>query len=198
MNCSETRDILNAVIDDGSHARASEALAHAENCDSCREWYAETQAMLSAFDAAFENVPVPDIASVMPKLPERKSASARRRVLPGNLLVAIAASWLGGAAVIAAAAFLIYHSLGIEQIIHLASKLRLFTHEVFSFEMMTSIVAGMTKVLGLIVLCIKAIFSHYGPSLIQLLILDSLILLAAGEVWRRRSRLHRQTFSAIF
>lgn len=78
MNCKESREILNVLMDGESHALAAQAEAHAMACPDCRAWRESTENVM-AFVQDDGDMPDFDLsAAVMSKLPVRHPAAAKQ------------------------------------------------------------------------------------------------------------------------
>jgi len=198
MKCEETREILNLFIDDGTHPKAEEALDHTQNCRDCQTWYAETLDMVSAFESAFDDECVPDIATaVMSCLPERHPASVERTPLLKRLFFAVALSWVAGAVVVAAMAVPALHWLSMLHRGNLWTSAKAFTVHTFSISHLVSAFVAFTEKTAHFLQILSAVGSYFGPQIIVFLVVDSLLLLAVAAMWRRRSHFASAAHSSM-
>lgn len=189
MNCSDARNILNSCFDGENHTLAEKAKEHAATCQACREWQESTLQMLELVQCVNEPPEVDISTLVMSRLPEHHPASVKqdtRRqefawgftgVLAGafglSLVLLVLALWLKGG------------SLGItaiqtyKQINILAMDISMLLNDILS-----ALKATIEPVLAF-----ATSGSELRTRLIGFFVVDSIVLIAAYLLWRRRRKI---------
>jgi len=189
MKCHEARETLNRVMDGRKEARAAAAMRHVESCAECREWRRGMQTALGALAASKAVTPSVDLSgAVMAALPARHPASLRAApaLSTRRLVLLMAGCWLLGAIMTAA-------GIGVWGYYFGGSPHEVAVGAKASAEAAGSVArVGLTTssvLLSLAVNTISGVLRNGARGVVAFLIVDTLVLLLAAVLWRKRRML---------
>lgn len=189
MNCSDARNILNSCFDGENHPLAQKAEEHAATCQDCRKWYDSTLRVIEVVRNVDE-MPEMDISTlVMSKLPERHPASIKQDTRHQEF------AW-GFTGVLAGAFGL---SLVLLLILFLLKGESAGIAAIQTYKQINTLAMGIAMLWNGILSALKATiepvlaFATSGSELrtriIGFFVVDSIVLIAAYLLWRRRRKI---------
>lgn len=185
MNCRYAREIINSVVDGEGHPLEAEAREHICACQDCREWQAGMDHVLDLLHSA-EAPPTPDIAAMVRiRLPSAHPASVRSQAAwlsPRKALSWLGASWLIGAAIVAAAVLALWPSLNIDSLMH---SFGIIKHLLLPLDAAVVVAKAAAQIAGQTALGLGRAVG-LGPALMVSLVVDLAILAVVLLIWHRR------------
>jgi predicted anti-sigma-YlaC factor YlaD len=190
MNCTQTREIMDAVLDGSEHSQAASARTHMAGCEDCREWLASAERAAEMITCASARLPQIDISMrVMSQLPDRHPASvpAQRVWVSRRALAWMAAGWAVATCAlitlgVAAVRWLDTVSCG-EHVMQSYAGMRTIA------ETTTAVFAALRPVATAVTRVAEGYRADAVTLLCAFLLLESMILIMGCAVWRRRSRI---------
>lgn len=187
MRCMQAREIIHLCMDGQEHKLSTEASRHIKECNDCRAWKAEVEAISEMLVAVRDEPDVNLSAAIMGRLPEKHPASCRTSVrsFPKINWMYVGAGWLMGG-VVMCLVFIALHSAGFLSMNNLSYEFVGIGRSAMAILSVLSEAAyGIFKSLYVIT-------RHNGSireGIRAFLLVDSLLWICCAMIWRLRLRI---------